>query len=253
LDKVLLLLSAIEAQQKTISYYALDLSDVELTAALENIPTSQFQYVRFAALHGTFDDGLRWLREAPGICDMPHHILLFGLTLGNYSRPNAAAFLKSISEHALSTSPEQSSILVTLDSCKVPTKVLRAYTCEGVVPFALTALQYGNTLLRQEKEDGSHPSHDTFHSDDWHFLSEWNYVLGRHEASLIPRSGDLRLGPPLSDITVRKEEKVRFGCSYKYDKGELETLFGSAGLENLNVWSEDGCNVAFYELKLSSG
>lgn len=100
-----------------------------------------------AALHGTFDDGLRWLCETPNIRDQVHHLLLLGLTLGNYSRANAAAFLRQLTNQALSTRQAESSILVTLDDCKVPTRVLRAYTSEGVVPFALASLDYANRLL----------------------------------------------------------------------------------------------------------
>ncbi|KAK4870194.1 hypothetical protein LT330_005248 [Penicillium expansum] len=255
LDKVLLLLEALEAQQKPVRYYALDLSATELATALSSLPTARFRYVRCAALHGTFDDGLRWLRETPDIRDQVHHLLLFGLTLGNYSRANAAAFLRQLTNQALSTRQAESSILVTLDNCKVPTRVLRAYTSEGVVPFALASLDYANRLLLgggegEEKGAIQAQTQNAFDPKDWNYLSEWNYVLGRHEASLIPQAGDVSLGPPLGGITVRREEKVRFGCSYKYDREELETLWEGAGVDTVNAWSSPGCEVHFYQLKM---
>jgi Uncharacterized conserved protein len=211
--------------------------------------------VRCAALHGTFDDGLRWLRETPDIRDQVHHLLLFGLTLGNYSRANAATFLRQLADQVLSAHSAESSILVTLDSCKVPTRVLRAYTCEGVVPFALTSLENANQLLvggreGEEKAALQAQTRNAFDPKDWEYLSEWNYVLGRHEASLIPRTSDVSLGPPLEGITVRREEKVRFGCSYKYDREELETLWDGAEVNMVNEWSSPGCGVHFYELKM---
>jgi 4-dimethylallyltryptophan N-methyltransferase len=183
------------------------------------------------------------------------------LTIGNFSRKNAATFLRGIAMHALTGTGKtaeddesKSSILVTIDSCKMPTQVLRAYTSEGVVPFALAALKYGNSILRKEVggegEGQERKTGDVFNPDEWYFLSEWNYVLGRHEASLIPRSKDIRLGAPLDGIVVSKEEKVRFGCSYKYDQEERASLFKAAGLENVEVWSDDGCDVAFYRLEL---
>ncbi|KAI0106102.1 hypothetical protein F4776DRAFT_675754 [Hypoxylon sp. NC0597] len=255
LDKVIYLLRALEAQRKEITYYALDLSASELESTLKDITTEEFQHVRFAALHGTFEDGLQWLKETPGIRDLPHCMLLFGLTIGNYSRPNAAAFLRQIAEYALTGEATQnSSIIVTIDSCKLPTKVLRAYTSDGVVPFALEALNFGNRLLRQERETGglrlSNEGRNMFNSDEWYFHSEWNHVLSRHEASLIPQSKDIKLGPPLEDVVVRREEKVRFGCSYKYNIQEREALFSAARLRNTRSWEVDGCDVAFHELKL---
>ncbi|OTA81171.1 hypothetical protein M434DRAFT_25330 [Hypoxylon sp. CO27-5] len=256
LDKVIYLLRALEAQRKEITYYALDLSASELESTLQDIPTEDFRYVRFAALHGTFDDGLQWLNETSEIRDLPHCMLLFGLTIGNYSRSNAAAFLRQIAEYALTGNAAQnSSILVTIDSCKLPTKVLRAYTSDGVVPFALESLNFGNRLLKQERETEGlrlpDEGRNMFNSDEWYFHSGWNHILGRHEASLIPRCKDIKLGPPLEGVVVRREEKVRFGCSYKYDTQETDALFSSAGLRNTRSWQVDGCDVAFYELKLA--
>ena len=183
-------------------------------------------------------------------------MLLFGLTIGNYSRENAAVFLRQIAEDALRGNPS-SSVIVTIDRCKLPTKVLRAYTSDGVVPFALQALKYGNRILRKG-HDGEErlqllpeeEGREVFDPGEWYFHSEWNYMLGRHEASLIPREKDIELGPPLEGVVVRRETKVRFGCSYKYNEQEREKLFMAAGLKNTKVWEGNGCDVAFYELKL---
>jgi 4-dimethylallyltryptophan N-methyltransferase len=245
MDKVLLLLDALEEQKKYVTYYALDLSYSELALNLQAIPLDRFHYVRFAALHGTFDDGLHWLKNTPAVQRLPHCILLFGLTIGNYSRENAAGFLRNIAQSALSSLPAQSSIVVSLDSCKLPTKILRAYTADGVVPFALASLGYANSLFHP-KGNGK-----VFNEEDWYFHSEWNYALGRHEASLITRSKDVQLGAPLQNVIVRRDEKVRFGCSYKYDGEEQRQLFCSAGLHNTAVWTTPDCDVAFYELKLA--
>ncbi|KAJ5673934.1 EasF [Penicillium macrosclerotiorum] len=245
LEKVLPLLEALEAAEKYITYYALDLSFSGLQSTLEAIPAEKFNFVRFGALHGTFEDGVHWLKETSGVQDLPHTLLLFGLTVGNFSRSNAAKFLQGIADGALTANPSQSSILLSLDSCKVPTKVLRAYTAEGVCPFALVSLDYGNTLFAQGKE-----SKPVFNVGDWNFLSEWNYVLGRHEASLITKGYNVSLGAPLDGIIVEKHEKIRFGCSYKYGADERQDLFKAAGLNSVNEWSDEGCDVAFYQLQL---
>ncbi|KAI0103177.1 hypothetical protein GGR51DRAFT_524915 [Nemania sp. FL0031] len=255
-DKVIHLLRALESQKKDVTYYALDLSAVELKSTLQAIPKGEFQHVRFAALHGTFEDALKWLRETPGIRDRPHCMLLFGITIGSYSRESAAAFLRQIAEQALAGNAA-SSILLTIDSCRLPTKILRAYTSEGVTPFALEALRYANHLLGQANAEGpqlqpqiAHDRQQLFNPEDWYFHSQWNYVLGRHEASLIPRSNDVKLGAAMDGAAVKREEKVMFGCSYKYNKHEREQLFRGAGLRNTQAWELEGCDVAFYELKL---
>ncbi|KAF7181298.1 hypothetical protein CNMCM7691_000516 [Aspergillus felis] len=244
MDKVILLLDALEEQKKSITYYALDLSYSELASNLQAIPVDRFHHVRFSALHGTFDDGLHWLQNAPEIRNRPRCILLFGLTIGNFSRENAASFLRNIAESALATSPAQSSIIVSLDSCKLPTKILRAYTADGVVPFALASLGYANSLFHPEGNG------EVFNEQDWYFHSEWNHALGRHEASLITRSKDVQLGAPLGTVVVRRDEKIRFGCSYKYDRDERGQLSRSAGLQDIAEWTAPDCDVAFYQLGL---
>ncbi|KAL4806167.1 4-dimethylallyltryptophan N-methyltransferase [Aspergillus unguis] len=245
LDKVLLLLDALEAQKKEITYYALDLSRPELVSTLEAIPRGRFHHVQIAALHGTFEDGLDWVRNSPETKARPHCILLLGLTLGNFSRSNAAAFLRSIAHNTLAGCGPSSSIIVTLDSCKSPTKILRAYTAEGVCPFALAALPYANSLLGPDDDDKP-----VFDVRDWDFHSEWNFQMGRHEASLITRDKDVQLGGPLKGIVVSRKEKVRFGCSYKYTLQERNELLEAAGLYESARWTADGCDVAFYQLGL---
>jgi 4-dimethylallyltryptophan N-methyltransferase len=195
------------------------------------------------------------LKNTPEICDLPHCLLLFGLTIGNFSRENAASFLKSITAHdrARSRKSEETdgrtSILLTIDSCKTPTKVLRAYNAEGVVPFALTALKYANVLLGKETGEAGENVPNIFETEEWHFLSQWNHVLSRHEASLIPKNKNIKLGAPLDAIVVGKDETVRFGCSYKYDGDQRRALFAAAGVEEVAVWSDDECDVAFYKLQ----
>ena len=250
LDKVILLLEALELQRKNVRYYALDLSAEELDSTIRAIPIEKFKHVQITALHGNFDDGLLWLRNTPEVRDLPHCLLLFGLTIGNYSRENAATFLsKIISNNQATTRRCPTSIILSLDSCKNPSKILRAYNATGVVPFALQALQYGNVLLSTDKEIKDNHVRNIFRQEEWYFLSHWNYVLGRHEASLIPRINDVKLEEPLDHIVVGKEETVRFGCSYKYDEGERQALFESAGLDVVSEWTNESCDVGFYKLQ----
>lgn len=55
-----ILLQALDAVGKDIDYYALDLSLDELRRTLEQVP--EFKHVKCHGLHGTYDDGLEWLK-----------------------------------------------------------------------------------------------------------------------------------------------------------------------------------------------
>lgn len=60
LRKIVILLQAFEAVEKFVDYYALDLQLTELERTLHSAP--QFQHVRCHGLHGTYEDGLAWLK-----------------------------------------------------------------------------------------------------------------------------------------------------------------------------------------------
>ncbi|KAJ5398366.1 histidine-specific methyltransferase [Penicillium sp. CMV-2018d] len=248
LDKVIVLLNALEEQKKNVTYYALDLSYPELASTLKTIPIERYSHVRCAGLHGTFEDGLEWMKTDPKVRDLPQCVLFLGSTIGNFSRPGAAKFLQNVASSLSASDPNKGSILIGIDSCKMPTKVLRAYTSEGVVPFAMAGLKYASMILKD-----SHPADgsvtEVFEVDDWYYLSEWNQVLGRHEASYTPRTRDIQLGAPLQDVIVRKGEKIRFAYSHKYDKQERTQLFADANIKVVNTWTDPKCDLAFYQLK----
>lgn len=79
LRKVSILLQALENAGKDVDYYALDLSVKELKRTLEQVPS--FQHVKCHGLHGTYDDGLDWLR-LPEIRSRPKCVMSLGSSIG---------------------------------------------------------------------------------------------------------------------------------------------------------------------------
>ncbi|OJJ67520.1 hypothetical protein ASPBRDRAFT_78244 [Aspergillus brasiliensis CBS 101740] len=231
LDKLEIILNALEEQKKRVTYYALDLSREELESTLHTLPSERYQYVQCAGLNGTFDDGLE-------------------STIGNFSRENAANFIRQMAESACTSPEDESSILLSIDSCKLPTKFLRAYTSDGVVPFAMAGLQHASSIIHDSSGGTEHVG-DVFQMDDWYYLSEYNPIMGRHEASYTPRERDITLGVPLHHITIKKGEKIRFGYSHKYSPTERKELFKKAGVVAVDSWTLSGCDLAFYQLKLA--
>ncbi|KAB8213438.1 histidine-specific methyltransferase [Aspergillus novoparasiticus] len=250
LDKLEIILNTLEEQKKRVTYYALDLSREELESTLRTLPSERYQYVQCAGLHGTFDDGLEWIKEDRKMNGRPHCVLFLGSTIGNFSRENAANFIRQMAESACTSSEDESSILLSIDSCKLPTKVLRAYTSDGVVPFAMAGLQHASSIIRDSSGGTEHVG-DVFQTDDWHYLSEYNPLMGRHEASYTPRERDITLGAPLGHITIKKGEKIRFGYSHKYSPTERKELFKKAGVVAVDSWTLSSYDLAFYQLKLA--
>ena len=79
LRKVSILLHALEAAGKDVDYYALDLSLKELKRTLEQVP--KFKHVRCYGLHGTYDDGLDWLK-LPENRNRPKCVMSLGSSIG---------------------------------------------------------------------------------------------------------------------------------------------------------------------------
>lgn len=74
-----LLLQALEDAQKSVDYYALDLSEEELRRTLAQLPG--YRYVRSHGLLGTYDDGREWLKE-PAVSNRQKCILTLGSSIG---------------------------------------------------------------------------------------------------------------------------------------------------------------------------
>jgi len=116
LRKVAILLQALEAQAKSIDYYALDLSLKELERTLEAVP--KFQHVRCHGLHGTYDDGLEWLKGSD-IASRSKCIMSLGSSMGNFERNEASSFLKNFT----SVLGDGDTMLIGLDGCNDPATV----------------------------------------------------------------------------------------------------------------------------------
>lgn len=74
-----ILLQALDAAGKVVDYYALDLSLTELRRTLEQVPA--FKHVRCHGLHGTYDDGLDWLK-LPENQSRPKCVMSLGSSIG---------------------------------------------------------------------------------------------------------------------------------------------------------------------------
>ena len=131
LRKVSILLQALEDAGKNIDYYALDLSLRELERTLQQVPA--FKHVKCHGLHGTYDDGLEWLKT-PENRSRPKCVMSLGSSIGtslifpldpysllpgNFRRHEAPDFLKQFSN----VLRQSDLLLIGLDATSDPAKV----------------------------------------------------------------------------------------------------------------------------------
>jgi len=205
-------LQALEKAGKTVDYYALDLSLPELQRTLSAVPNGTFRHVQCHGLLGTYEDGLAWL-QTPENRQKQKCIMWLGSSIGNFTRPEAAAFLKSFAK----VLGEQDTMLIGVDACQDKDKVHHAYNDkEGIThKFVRNGLDQANLLLGK----------DVFKQDDWDIVGEYDEAAGRHQAFYCALK-DL----DVEEIHITAGERIRVEESYKYSSLQSSQLWQAAGL-----------------------
>jgi EasF-like predicted methyltransferase len=221
LRKIRILLSALEKAQKNVEYYALDLSLIELQRTLSEVPKGTFKYVQCFGLHGTYDDGLDWLKS-PEIATRPKTVVSMGSSIGNFKRHEAPNFLGSFSA-VLQTGD---TILIGIDACKDPEKVYHAYNDKHDIThqFILNGLVHANKLL----------GYEAFDLSQWIVIGEYDKVVGRHHAFVSPIQDVV-----VDGVRILANERIRIEESYKYSVLDTSRLFDAAGLVEGGKWSNE--------------
>ncbi|KAI1196192.1 DUF323 domain protein [Nemania serpens] len=219
LRKIKLLLQAFEDAGKEIDYYALDLSEQELSRTLAQLPT--FQHVRCHGLLGTYDDGREWLLS-PAHSAKRKCVLHMGSSIGNFSPSDAASFLRGFTD----VLRPQDSLLIGVDSCTNPSKIYHAYN-EGIThEFILNGLRHANDILGEP----------VFRLEDWKVIGEYVYDHegGRHRAFYSPVRDTVVMGE-----VIKAHERIQVEQSFKYSKGACDRLWKSAGVLEKGRWMTD--------------
>ncbi|KAI1807132.1 C-type lectin protein [Daldinia bambusicola] len=218
LRKVALLLQALEDAGKKIDYYALDLSEDELSRTLAQVPN--FRHVRCHGLLGTYDDGREWLKR-PQIASKRKCVLSLGSSIGNFHRDEAASFLRDFAD----VLQPADSFLIGLDSCTDPSKVYHAYNDRHGIThrFLLNGLSHANKVL----------GHEAFDLNDWQVIGEYVYDIegGRHQAFYSPLHDTVVLGE-----TIKALERIQVEQSLKYSEEGCSNLWRSAGMIEADRW-----------------
>ncbi|KAF2083585.1 hypothetical protein K490DRAFT_51286 [Saccharata proteae CBS 121410] len=219
LRKVNILLQELEKQAKDVDYYALDVSLAELRRTLADVPSNTYKHVKCHGLHGTYDDGLEWMKT-PEIAAKPKTVLWLGSSIGNFKRHEAAPFLSNV----VGSLQVGDSMLVGIDACKDPDKVYHAYNDkQGVTHrFILNGLKQANKLLGKE----------AFKDGDWEVVGEFDQKAGRHQAFVTPIKDVIIEGVP-----IKSGERVRIEESYKYSAEETARLWEEVKLAEGAIWA----------------
>ena len=229
------LLDALDAAEKNVSYFALDLMRSELERTLAAVPKGTFKHVQCFGLHGTYDDGLEWLQQAEN-AGRPKVVLSLGSSIGNFTREEAAGFVKQFAD-ILSPADR---LLIGVDACQEPEKVYHAYNdAEGVTnQFTLNGLNHANKLL----------GHTAFDLCEWDAIGRYDEHDGCHQAYVSPKK-DVNLS--LSEdvhVYIHAGEKIRIEESYKYSPAQAQELWQASNVIEGASWTNHAGSYSKFSL-----
>lgn len=231
LFKTDLLLRAFLKHRKRFRFVPIDISREVLKESAVRVH-KDFPSIDVTACCGEYCDSLDYLRQA----GQRKLIAWLGSSIGNFSKPGAAQFLRRLR----STMQARDGLLIGIDLKKDPKIVERAYNDAAGV----TSDYHLNVLHRFNREFGA-----DFQVDNFYHRSFYDSGSGAVEAYIISRCEQQVRVPDLClKVDFKQEEKVFNELSCKYDLDEIETLAKESQFALHGWWLDDPAGFALVML-----
>ncbi|KAI8845367.1 histidine-specific methyltransferase [Chytriomyces cf. hyalinus JEL632] len=228
------LLDAIVNQNKSVTYYALDLSAQSLTQSLQPLAL-QFPGIKFVGLLGTYDDSLLYIKDHLKRDENSTRTLLWlGTSIGNTTREEAAQFLARVKDCAMQ---EGDVLLCGIDRRNDAGIVKAAYDdSKGVTrAFILNGLRHVERIFGGERDQ-------LFPLSKFEYVSLYNAELGRHEAyyrSLEQQRVEVDVDSVSHVFEFEEGELIFIEYSIKYDGEDIKQLMDQSGLRWAKEWADE--------------
>ncbi|KAL8920830.1 MAG: hypothetical protein Q9208_006002 [Pyrenodesmia sp. 3 TL-2023] len=227
-EKAALILSALQRQDKSVTYHALDLSPVALLSSLavltETFPRSSC--IGCCGLLGSYDDFLAWLAQKPKQLKPPVILLWLGNSIGNLDASDASALLARFGS-CMATKGLQ--FIIGVDGCRDPSQIERCYNPANAVTheFLMNGLDQANKVLGQS----------VFRKEEWTCIGFYDTVDTSWKSYYVARR-DLELESAESTISIGKGERILAIRSAKWTQNEVEKLSSAGGFRVAKTWKD---------------
>ncbi|KZT11762.1 DUF323 domain-containing protein [Laetiporus sulphureus 93-53] len=169
----------------------------------------------------------------------PVHLLFLGSSLGNFTRGEDAAFLRS-----LPLRPDSGdTLLLGLDHDNDPSEIELAYNDpKGITrEFIMNGLRCTGRALGDES---------LFDESKWEYVGKYNADERRHEAYYKSIYAQSTVDPATSArYAYEKDELVRIEVSYKFSERDAYTLFTRANLRPIHRWLDSSSRYSLWLLE----
>lgn len=225
-QKTSLVLSALQRQQKSISYYALDVSCAELTRNLHDL-TQHFSPANLIKCHGllgTYEDGISWLKSHLDCSWISVTIVWLGNSIGNLTRSEASGFLARVRS---CTNMVNLQFIIGIDGCRDEGQIEQCYNPANPATqnFLLNGLDRANNVLGGPCFQLQHWTCKGSY-DKQQRVWQQHYVA---EKSMQFKVAD-------SHVRIDKGEKILAIRTAKWIEDDVNLISENAGLEISRVW-----------------
>ncbi|KAL8781964.1 MAG: hypothetical protein Q9213_005772 [Squamulea squamosa] len=227
-DKTSLILSAVERVQKSIRYFALDLSYSGLSSSIIKL-RKKFPVHNGNKCHGllgTYDDFHAWLMQKPQPIMGPITILWMGNSIGNLSAPDASAVLRNITTTITFGQPQ---VIIGVDGCRDQAMIEMCYDPAGSVThdFLMNGLEQANVVLGSSVFSKTDWTLLGFYDDEKHAWVDY-YVAKRN----------IKFQVADSCINISEGERIHAISSAKWTQREVESIASDAGCSVTQAWKD---------------
>ncbi|KAJ3379144.1 hypothetical protein HDU92_006888, partial [Lobulomyces angularis] len=228
-------LNALIKQNKTPTYYAIDLEEETLRVCLESL-AKEFPTIKFVGLVGLYEKGLEYIAKLPQTSS-PKILLWMGSSIGNMTRPQAVDFFKFVHQTALVAGDL---FFVGQDGRNDPKIIAKAYNDDKGVTreFIMNGLDNVNVIFKEK----------VFDRKRFEYVSIYNAIVGRHEAyyrSLVDQTISVS-DSKFETVLLQKGELINVEYSYKYNKQEIEELAEASSLMHTYAWFDSTNKYGFH-------
>jgi EasF-like predicted methyltransferase len=221
----------LQRQQKSISYYALDISPTELVSNIR-VLADQFPKssgIQCIGLLGTYEDGISWFSKVTDLYSKTVHVLWFGNSIANLPLHKASGTLRRFVSSTKAGCPRSINFIVAIDGCRDTARIRRAYDPKNPLlrAFILNGLQQANRVLEN----------DVFRPEDWDYIGVYDEQQSAHQDYYVA-SKNLVLDIAGTHIHIRENERVGSLQSAKWAEEDVRLVAHEANLEVAHCWKD---------------
>ncbi|KAK2464599.1 hypothetical protein APHAL10511_003388 [Amanita phalloides] len=177
--------------------------------------------------------------STPDASQPPLHILFLGSSIGNFSRTDAAAFIRSLPLRPGSGD----TLLLGLDHDNDKELIEEAYNDpKGYTErFIMNGLRVAGRTVGNEK---------LFDEDKWEYINHYNADERQHEAFFRSRCRQVIVDPASGkEFVFLENEKLKIEHSLKYSDKDAYTLFAEGNVRPVQRWLDEKSRYSLWLLE----